>query len=758
MLEMYKNELESKGAFTKELPNIIKTLNNVIPNDRMPERMKAVISVSELVTFASQFRRNMWHWDGFELPINSISFLVAGSGTGKDSGVKAVRRAFAPAYDMIDDKRKELAKQNAIALAREAGIENPTDYEDYKDFYKPPVPVYIAPTTPEGMIEHINRITEHPVGAGSMYSGEIGDQLATSGNIDKIIESISEIYDTGDKEVIFTKGAQYRSKEIVSTPFSALFAGSPDYILYDAAVKRKFIFAFGSKLARRSFFAYIHELLPKPQFSSPKESVNHKRKLVDAANKIREQVAEESKKLAEYHLSKGNTCLSIDDEVFYLFDSYLNYNEEYANTMDRQYRLSILVREHLQWKALKLAGALAMFRYHDTVTGKDYIDAIRICEILDKDMARFEADLMKEAYETFSDHIRSLAKDGKAFLNLHTLRKSKYITTSGNPTQKMKELASLAASYDTEGIYTASAKGITYEKIQPVDTIRISYKPIDNSAIYKIIENGGSHKDLQNAKAAIAKTISNGLTNDETTFDQLIKLLKGDYAYSPFQFKNGERSKENLIPGTKWLVLDIDDSTITMEEAHFLLQDINHYVTTSSNKDNMFKFRVIVELDSAVDVDPITWKHFYKSIADDLALKVDEVPQSQIFYSYSKGVILSTLDKEPIKVRDHLMYAINLATEKPKIEKPLSTSEKRAALADPYVTFNYAYECPNDGTGSRKLIRAAKHAYGQLGLTKEETIDLIRDINNYWVMPMPEERLENTILSQILRFTRDTVT
>jgi hypothetical protein len=46
------------------------------------------------------------------------------------------------------------------------------------------------------------------------------------------------------------------------------------------------------------------------------------------------------------------------------------------------------------------------------------------------------------------------------------------------------------------------------------------------------------------------------------------------------------------------------------------------------------------------------------------------------------------------------------------------------------------------------LYRAAKHAK-DLGMNKEEVINLIRDINSYWVRPMDITRLENTLVKQI---------
>ena len=89
----------------------------------------------------------------------------------KDSAVKAVRRCFAVATANIAEERKTLAKKLAIAAASEAGETPPYEYENYKKFYTPPPPTLIAPTTPQGLIQHLNDIADLPLGAGAIYAG-----------------------------------------------------------------------------------------------------------------------------------------------------------------------------------------------------------------------------------------------------------------------------------------------------------------------------------------------------------------------------------------------------------------------------------------------------------------------------------------------------------------------------------------------------------------------------------------------------------
>ena len=747
ILEQARADLESLDAFSTDLPPIVKLVSQAIPINTIPDKMKLIISISEIVSFASQFRRNIWHWDGFELPINATSFVIAGSGAGKDASVKAVRRCFAVANSHITHERNAIAKKQAIAAASEAGETPPYEYENYKKFYSAPPPTLIAPTTPQGLIQHLNDIADIPLGAGSIYAGELGDELATNANMLEIVKIIAEVFDTGDKESVYTKGKEFRSKEITAMALNALFVGSPKYILFDYSVKKKFLIAFESKLARRSFFCYVPKAMPKNNNVPLIEELKLERELSTKTNVFKEQVSSGAVQVANYHMRKSNELIQISEHVQDLFNLYKIYNDRLADTINHKYPLSKLVRMHLQWKALKLAGAFAILDESDTIETDHYLSAIRFCEQLDADMMTFEQDLVKEQYEVFSDFMQANSTNGKMSLTLHELKKSGYLPPQGAPLSKMKELTHLASSYDPEGIYTYDNDGVYYEKVIKVEGLTLSYKPVDNSRIEKAVASGNENA-IQKEKQAVAMSATSGFIPVSVEFKDLSDLLAEDNAYSPFIFKNNTRGAENIQSGAKFIVLDIDKSDITYEEAHFILQDINHHIAQTSNKDNPFKFRILIELDSVVEVPALVWRHFYTSISNSLSFKVDVLPQSQIFYSYAGREILSVTDKHPIAVRDHLMLAHDRVTEK-IVEKPLSTPQKKALLDDELTTFSYAFECKD--SGSLNLIKAAKHAR-DLGMPKDEIIELVYRINEYWVYPMDLDRINKTIISQIDRW------
>ena len=748
MLELTKAKLDEYNALSPGLNTYTQKIINAIPYTTVHPRMKAVIAVSQLTTFAAQFRRNVILWDDTSVPVNAISFVITGSGGGKDSSVKAARKCFSSGYTLIDATRKQQAIQQAIKAAENAGEDQANEFDVYKNYLLPVPPIDIQPTTGPGLIQHINDISKLDISSGFLYSGEFSDELAYNQDMMEDIKIISEIYDTGDKEMKYTKGAEHRSEAIEGQPINALLVGSPGHLLYDPVTRKKFDVAYMSKLARRSSLCYVPEQIPEPYFDSIDAMLEYEEKIEVAAKQAREAMKDEILDITKANLKKAQHHLSVNEEVFKLFKTYKRYNSDLADTYHNQNSTYVLIRRHLQWKAIKLATAYAIMRKKDVVEAEDYVDAIRFCELLDKDMETFEYDLNKSGHERFSDYIRNeVTPDGIATMSAHDIKKQGFISTVSKA--KLQELVTLCSGYDTTGVYSVENEGATirYEVIIKTDVLGISYKPIDNTALNAALSRGATTEEIRKLKHDISLTTAYGYETDDTTFPKLERVLQGDYAYSPFKFRNGVRGKDNIMGGTKWLVLDIDDSPISATEAHFMLSDINHHVALSSNAANDYKFRVLIELDSYVDLDSITWKYFYQAVAHDLALNVDVLPQSQIFFSYAGRPILSVTDSSPLEAREYIIAAKERAASTP-VAKPVTSTQKQSLLADPLETFSYCFEA-TPGTGSRSMIRLAYHAK-DLGCTLDEVKSLLDEVQDYWQFPMEEQRYQG-IVNQVTR-------
>jgi len=740
MLNMLRAELEPLGVFDPPDNEFVESLSRAIPFDNVPKRVKYVLSISHLTNYAGQFRRNIRLWDSTPVPINAISFVILNSGAGKDSSNNAIKKCFSPGFEILEQQVEKEVTKKAISRAKSAGEDPAEEYEVYRDYMLPIPPVFMAITTGPGLIQHINDIGALPLTSSFLYSGEISDELAYNPNAVENIKILSEVYDLGIKEAVYTKGKEFRTNGITGQPVSALFVGSPGHILYDEATKKKFHVAFMSKLARRSWFCYSPERVEEPKFDTVSDLIAYEEAIKTQSMEARAAISEQVKAITHFGLDTAGVDLDVDDGVAELFVVYKRYNSELVETLANQESTYALIRSHLQWKALKLAGALAIMDQSDVVTVEHYIDAIRYSEILDQDMEVFEKDLNKAPHEQFVDYMKTMVtNENKAVISVHDIKKLGF--SSSVTKNRLLELIKLSAGYDTDGIYSLinEDSAVQYEPIIRTEDVIISYKEMDMSSLNKAVANEDKEA-IRKAKESLAANTAYGFDVAETTFNDLDLLLGGDYAYSPFKFKNGVRGKNNIEGATKWLVLDIDDSLITASEAHFMLSDINHHVALSSDPNNDYKFRVLIELDAPVALNAVAWKHFYLAIANDLALKVDPLPQSQIFFSYANRPVMSNTDAEPLKVRDYVMKAIEKANDKEFKNKTIGTTQKRLLLEDALETFAYAFNSEH-GAGSRNMIRAMYHAK-DLGASLDEALELLEDINNYWISHMPDDRLE----------------
>lgn len=526
------------------------------------------------------------------------------------------------------------------------------------------------------------------------------------------------MYDEGSKEVKVLKARENQSQEIKNFPVSALFIGSQDNILYDDAIKHKFKTEFTSKLARRSFFIFVNKDVEEDTYASIEDMIKNEKEAEDKSIANRKAVSKFITELTTDLLNRRGTTLTVTEDVRDLFTLYKKYNEAVAATIDNQLPISKLTRTHLQWKALKLSGALALMECSSTIDLNHYRAAIEFVELINNDVGIFEKELVKEPYELFADYVRLYAVDGKYSINLHNLRKLGFIPQKGQSNTHLKELIKLVNSYDSLGNYELYNDVITFKEIKKTKSILLSYLPCTGNKQQRAIK------------------CSTGFQCQSIVFSDLQNMLEGDYAYSPFKFKNGVRGKENIISGCKWIVLDIDTSESTDEETHLLLSDINHYVVRTSNKDNAEKYRVLIELDSEVNIPDTKWKSFIEVIANDLGLVADGLPKSQIFFSYSGRNVLSTLDAEPLVVKPYLDLISSIEITPKKLP---SKSSCKAMLNDPFITFDPAFNA-KDGEGRRKLIWACRYAR-ELGADREYCKNLLDQITDYWVKGFPEKDL-----------------
>lgn len=444
MLELYRQSLEANGCFDKTYPKVFEAASAVIPSN-IPEKMRMLMTASELTVFASHLRKPIL-WHDATIPVNIIAFLVGGSGSGKGKSIKAISNILDGGLDVINKNREAHAKLVATEDA-EADGKKPTDWRKY---YSKPRDLKSAISTLPGTMKHLAALERGKLGAGYMYVDEIGSELVSNKDLSENIIALAIGYDSGEIAPKILKDDSNQVEGIKNLPYSALMFGSPSNIIYDEQVKRKFKEEFSTKLSRRSHFGYITEDTKKLVFNTIEDS-----RYYDKAERKRVHAAVESMKPWFTALASNTTTapLKVTEEVEDIISDYTRYNEWLANTIPKHFQMTILHRLHLQWKSIKIAGALAILEGSNEITKQNIVEAIRFSEIFADDMMAFEAELEKEPYELASDYLRSIAANGYANLSIHKLRKKGFIKGNGSTANKLLELIDLIKSYDDVNTY-----------------------------------------------------------------------------------------------------------------------------------------------------------------------------------------------------------------------------------------------------------------------------------------------------------------
>ena len=727
--KLLQDYVEKRTSSVDSYPEIVNQAMNTIQGD-IPFKLKLAIVLSELITFSSHLRKPIELHDGTIVPTNAIVFALSASGTSKDKALNAVRKSLSYAYLYIEDCRNEFAKAKAESAARFDGA----DANDWANYYRAPKPLQSGLGTVEGLMHHFAEIAENPTGAGSIMTSEIGSELQNNGIMVDIIKTISVAYDLGNIPPKIVKSHENQTSAVKGLPVNALFFGSQDALLYDNQIKSKFRLVFNTQLARRSIFAFTPETPEKLKITSIDQlseyRAKERKRVSEAQNKL-------NKMTGELVDDIDHTPLKVTDEAMTLFDVYLEYNQLVSDEMPNKFPIAKLSRRHKQWLSLKLAGTYAILLGDNELNETHYAFAINTVELLADDLSNFEYELVKEPYEQFSDYCRLKAENGEFEISLHELRKQSYVTGTGSSKSRIEELCTLASSYDEHGSYTAQDNKVIYKEIVKTDVIGVSYK------IFETELKGKELKEFMNTNS------KNGYEVLDTDFNDLENLLMENAIYCSFAFKDNVRSKENLIGGTKFVILDIDKSVLTDEEAHVLLDEYKHFIVRTSNPDNEFKFRVILELDSIVDIDERAWKPFVQEIASELGLIVESLPQSQIFLSFADRNILKNLDGKILQSKYLIDRAAQKTKDQPKPSSSLPTKEKQTKLGDPRTTFAFAFEC-EPGERSNRIYRALALAI-DLDADGDYVRNLGHEINDYLSKPMDKGRLEKTLINPALR-------
>jgi len=720
-LEIVESELDRMNVFTGELNPIAKTMTKVLGKE-IPFDMALTIANYTMASFVGHFHYKIKIEADNLVPPNMIAFVLAKSGAKKTSSMLTLEKSLRCGYEIIQNHRM----QKEIKRAEEMD-ENP----------RPINPLSNALATEAGMIQRLNDFKEEGIGLPAMFVDEISTELATNADMIPNIKLVAQLFDVGEMKSKPLKDREQQSEEVVGMGMTALFMGSEHGILEDEQILKKFETEFISKLSRRSFFVYPEFIYEDKDLSNIDELLDMMEEEANRGKEFMNELNKLSARVAINAIEEDLNIINIDDDAKTLYKIYKIYCEEKALAiMDEALNLE---QQHRHWKAFKLAGVYSVFNEHESMKFIDLVQAINTAERTADNLGKFINKAKREKYEILVEHFLN----GGHPLTIHEMIKLGWIKKQSN----LKDMITNANSkLGNVGRIEEVGDKVYYDKFEEIDSnaISASFKKLPPLRTEEFVANGMDYDEAKRkAKDERGWKINDGFKYKKTTFQKLGNLLSNDCAYTPFKFKskeeggiynpkvtpnpvNGIRNKENIASGAEFIVLDIDDSDITIEEAFDLLQDYKFLMARTSDKDNPYKFRVIMPIDVVIELDRSKWKLFMQQVAEHLGMTIDNLPQSQIYYGFSDREVLINEDGELLEASE----IVKRIQEPVKKVQLLPRAQLNRKWEDRLNEFAYAYNAKSGEGLHLSLFKAMKHAF-DLGFSYEENIGLLDDIMDY---------------------------
>jgi len=252
--EIVKAKLEEIDLFDGSVNETAMELTKLVDDD-IPLGMSLSIANYTMAMFTGHFHWKIYLAEDNIVPSNALFFILAKSGAKKTSTVITMEKAIAKGLRVVNDKRKERAKEIAEENYVSTG-DDETDAKALKALIPPPISLDSAISTEQGLFQKLNWFERDGIGMPSLYIDEISTELASNADIVPNIKIIAQLFDNGEMKAKTLKDTKMQLRDIICMGMNGMFIGSEHGILEDEAVLKKFLTEFISKLARRVFFGY----------------------------------------------------------------------------------------------------------------------------------------------------------------------------------------------------------------------------------------------------------------------------------------------------------------------------------------------------------------------------------------------------------------------------------------------------------------------------------------------------------------------
>lgn len=227
----------------------------------------------------------------------------------------------------------------------------------------------------------------------------------------------------------------------------------------------------------------------------------------------------------------------------------------------------------------------------------------------------------------------------------------------------------------------------------------------------------------------------------ERHFSDLPKLLRNDYVFNPFNFLGFHKVTEAICSTANFVVLDVDDTTMSITERHaeLLAEDLTHCLATTSDPTNMHKYRILFPLDK--DVTDVEYRLIIRGIASnglvtDMDLGASCKPAGA-FYSYSGSTVLSHFSGNPLSVDDYMIEP----------EEVDYSSMNPQELLDNFESEFSSYRYATPGRRTKSLFSVA-FKLRESGCTFDQIATGVLTVNDMFLTPKSKHDVYRRVLNK----------
>lgn len=701
-----------------------------------------------------------------DIGTNVYSLTVSGSGSGKSSASAKLLDVFAPAVDIIDETRKlskvERAKQLAYKEFKKLNPSldiNSMSEADYSSFMEPlPRTVVDINSSRGGIASLMAKLQNEQYSTVSIVIDELAMSLKSGNTVEEVMLLLTSMFDMGISTAPEFKGEDYKEATIKGIYPNLLAHTSPTMLFGDPYIRDKLSTLFHTSLARRAFYSHPDEdeaceNNPIPDSIDEARHLSQSRK--ELARRLSVDIAQHMSDVVQRMLSSPqHRKVTFSKEAAQLYMDYFDYCAKQAELLPdssiRQIEMS-----GRSWRLGKLAAVWSLYEGSNVISYDTLASAIYLSEYNTKYLTKLVRLTTARPYELMADEFRS----GTQYITLHDAVSKGYTTSKST---NFKDLLNLLNSYlRLDGIvsYDHEVKAFTYSKLEyieqpeaPVLKERCHY-----SMSYTILPEG-THKDDR-----LSYLDNFEKFRDDLCETNLVNLLTKDSVYNTFKYKDApnkhgamvymNRNRDNIISSTNIIILDVDKSTIDINSMHSYLEEIPHILSTTSNKDNLMKYRILLPINVELDgTNHKLYSYVVRRLAADLLIEVDKVSfsPSHPYYGYKDSLVLTNNNGHLYDITGYMTEFAKeeLVQPKPPKVQDFKTKKAREAhvnsiLDNIHTVFSYVIDAPH-GQGSLSLARACLHMKDE-GFTATEMDMAINYLNDQWESPMPKARIQKLI-------------